>query len=149
MSTTLPPLPQLPQLPGFGSQPAPQLASPSSQFAPIGGGDGSSSGGGFPSLGGITLGLSGIALGGAASSVIPAGFAPTAAALQSQGCSWFDVLCLGKSQLTRLFLLLLGFICIIGAIYLYKPTNQAIVAPIVKGAKHAARTAAEIGAAAA
>jgi hypothetical protein len=81
--------------------------------------------------------------------VLPAAFSLTSSALASEGCSWYDVLCLGKSQLTRLLLLVLGIICIIGAIYLYKPANKTFIAPVVKGAKHAAKVAAEAAAAAA
>ena len=50
------------------------------------------------------------------------------------------------SCLLRLVLLIIGLICIIGAIYLFKPTNN-IVAPIVNvvhaGVKHVAKAAAE------
>lgn len=70
-------------------------------------------------------------------------FASTASALESEGCSWYDIFCLGKSQILRLVLLLLGLLCIWGAIYLYKPTNQLIARPIMRGARGLAEGMAE------
>jgi len=44
--------------------------------------------------------------------------------------------------LLRIVLLILGIICVIGAIYLYKPTNEMIIQPTVRAAKSAAVAAA-------
>lgn len=135
------PLPTLPELPALHTN---MIYTGPPQ------GGGGTGGGGFPPVNPVQVGinLGGILGGGGSSggSVIPAGFQPTSAALAAEGCSWYDIICLGKSQLTRGLLLILGIICIIGAIYLYKPTNT-VVAPIVKGAhklgKHIAAAAAE------
>lgn len=48
----------------------------------------------------------------------------------------------GGNQLLRIALFLLGLICVIGAIYLFKPTTQIIAAPV-----NAVKSAAKAGAA--
>ena len=51
----------------------------------------------------------------------------------SSSCAWYDVRCWGL----QLIFILLGLICILGAIYLYKPTRDVIGGTwgILKGSK--------------
>lgn len=108
-------------------------------FAPIGGGSGG--GIGFPSPGGINIGYNpppvtiGVG-GGSGGSSKPGSIAG------SIGSAIFNNLFGGVgSQLLRLVLLILGLICIAGAIYLFKPTSEIIAAP-ARAAKNAAKAAA-------
>ena len=51
----------------------------------------------------------------------------------SSSCAWYDVRCWGL----QLIFILLGLICILGAIYLYKPTRDVVGGTwgILKGSK--------------
>lgn len=96
---------------------------------------------GGPSIGGPAIGID---LGSIAQPV--AGAAASQATYTAANCSLYNPLTWGNciaNQLLRIVLLILGILCIAGAIYLYKPTNNLIVQPAKKAAGHAAAALAE------
>lgn len=124
----LPKLPNLPKLhstmawdlgPGFTQNPTPGPSWPST---PVGG----------TISGPITVGGVAGAVGGVVSTVT--GIPGLGTAASTVG-SLYDCLSDPMRCLLRIVLLILGLICVAGAIYLYKPTNSMIVQPAIKAGK--------------
>lgn len=122
-------------------------------FLPVGsspGGGTTIGGGGFPGLGPITIGYNPPGAGGGGITVGGGGQTTTIQNAPSSSCG-YNPLCYLQNLFTstgdlllRLVFLILGLMCVAGAIYLFKPTSVFVTAPVnavKRGAKAAGAAA--------
>ena len=122
------PLPKLAKLPTLPSTRMIDL----SGLLPSGGGTGGIDLGG--GTGGINLGGLPTGTGGNNSKL------PTVSASGAGGtstCGSFDVICMFENQMLRIVLLILGLLCVGGAIFLYKGTGKYVINVGIEHAKGA------------
>jgi hypothetical protein len=118
---------------GTGSGIPVPVAVGSTGFNPVNTND---TGNSFPGLGGVGVSSTGgpvyssTSAGPTGANAVTLG---TGISANSASCAWYDVRCWGL----QLIFILLGLICILGAIYLYKPTRDTVggVAMIFRGSK--------------